>query len=86
MPIFWKKNIILGWQSNGVKRLIHVSTPSVYFGFYHRLNRSQNSLLPKTPANFYAKTKLLAEAEIDKAQQGERSRPALTRADRTKNS
>jgi nucleoside-diphosphate-sugar epimerase len=63
------RNIIQGCQNHGVKRLIHVSTTSVYFDFTHRLNISEATPLPKTPANAYAKTKRLAEQEIDKAHQ-----------------
>ncbi len=60
------RNIIRGCQTHNVKRLIHVSTPSVYFDFSHRLNISESTPLPK-PVNAYAKTKQLAEQEIDTA-------------------
>ena len=63
------RNIIKGCQTHGVKRLIHVSTPSVCFNFSHRLNIAENEPLAKQPANNYAKTKLLAEAEINQAHQ-----------------
>lgn len=57
------RNIIQGCQTHNVQRLIHVSTPSVYFDFSHRLNISEFTSLP-TPVNAYAKTKQLAEQEI----------------------
>lgn len=61
------KNIIKGCQKHGIKRLVYVSTPSIYFNFSHRLNIAENEPLPKRPANNYAKTKLLAETEINQA-------------------
>ena len=65
------QNVIRGCQSGHVKRLVHVSTPSIYFSFASRLDVSEDAPLPARPANAYAATKLLAEAEIDRAfQQG----------------
>ncbi len=46
-----------------VKRLVHISTPSIYFDFCDRYNIQENHILPK-PANEYAKTKALAEALV----------------------
>ncbi|HLP87898.1 MAG TPA: NAD(P)-dependent oxidoreductase [Nostocaceae cyanobacterium] len=60
------RNIIQGCQTHKVKRLIYVSTPSIYFDFSHRLNIPENIPLPP-PVNHYAKTKQLAEAEINQA-------------------
>ncbi len=48
-------------------RLVHVSSPSIYFDFSERHNIKEHELLPKKPANHYVKTKLMAEALIDKA-------------------
>ncbi len=48
-------------------RLIHVSSPSIYFNFTEQHNIKENASLPKAPANHYIKTKLLAEAIVDKA-------------------
>lgn len=61
------RNIIQGCQTHKVKRLIHVSSSSVYFDFCHRLNISENTPFPSKPANAYAKTKQLAEKEINAA-------------------
>jgi len=60
------RNIIEGCQIHRVKRLIYVSTPSIYFEFGDRFNIPENSPLPK-PVNSYAKSKVLAEAEINRA-------------------
>jgi nucleoside-diphosphate-sugar epimerase len=62
------QNIIKGCQIHQIKRLIHVSTPSIYFDFSHQLNISENALA-KTPANAYIQTKLLAEKAINQAHQ-----------------
>lgn len=48
-------------------RLIHVSSPSIYFDFSEKHNIKEDSPLPKKPVNHYVETKLLAEALIDKA-------------------
>jgi nucleoside-diphosphate-sugar epimerase len=61
------KNIIDGCLKYNVKRLIHVSTPSLYFHYEDKLNISENDKLPEKFVNFYAETKFLAEQEVDKA-------------------
>lgn len=48
-------------------RLVHVSSPSIYFDFSERHNIKEQEPLPKEPANHYVKTKLMAETLIDKA-------------------
>ena len=69
-------NVIAACQAAGVQRLVHVSTPSIYFGYESRLGVREDSPLPSQPANQYARTKLLAEAEIDRA--FERGLPVIT--------
>jgi nucleoside-diphosphate-sugar epimerase len=61
------RNVIAGCEAGGAARLVHVSTPSIYFGYASRLNVREDAPLPQQPANEYARTKLLAEAEIDRA-------------------
>jgi nucleoside-diphosphate-sugar epimerase len=43
-----------------VPRLVHISTPSIYFDFQDRLNIREDASLP-SPVNEYARTKSLAE-------------------------
>ena len=43
-----------------VKRLVHISTPSIYFEFCDRYHIKEDHPLPK-PANEYARTKAVAE-------------------------
>ncbi len=70
------QNVIEGCLKWNVNRLIHVSTPSIYFYYDERKNVKEDDVLPDKFVNHYAKTKYLAEVEIDKAfQQG---LPAIT--------
>ncbi|WP_454783019.1 NAD-dependent epimerase/dehydratase family protein [Legionella sp. WA2022007384] len=59
------QNIIEATPPN--TRLVHVSSPSIYCDFTEQHNIREDSPLPAKPANYYVKTKLLAEALIDKA-------------------
>ena len=61
------QTVIAGCAAAGVRRLVYVSTPSIYFRFETRLNVREDAPLPAKPANEYARTKRLAEAEIDEA-------------------
>ncbi|GED29375.1 NAD-dependent epimerase/dehydratase family protein [Brevibacillus centrosporus] len=61
---------IEGCKAHGVERLVHVSTPSIYFDFEDRLDIKESAPLPRRFANSYAQTKYLAELEIEKAFQG----------------
>ena len=61
------KNVVAGCLKHHVSRLIHVSTPSIYFDFTAKLNINENDPLPKQPANYYAATKLEAEHIVEEA-------------------
>jgi nucleoside-diphosphate-sugar epimerase len=60
------RNVICGCEENKVKRLVHVSTPSLYFGYSSRTNVKETDELPE-PVSEYAATKILAEQEVDEA-------------------
>jgi nucleoside-diphosphate-sugar epimerase len=60
------RNVIRGCEENYVKRLVYVSTPSLYFGYASRINVKETDELPK-PISNYAATKILAEQEVDEA-------------------
>jgi nucleoside-diphosphate-sugar epimerase len=60
------QNVIRGCQEHNVKRLVHVSTPSIYFRYAPRINVKETDPLPP-PVTEYARTKRLAEDEVDKA-------------------
>lgn len=59
------QNVIKGCKRGSIQRLIHVSTPSLYFYYDERLDVKETDPLPKKFVNHYAKTKFLAEQEID---------------------
>jgi len=61
------EHVAAGCLRHGVRRLVHVSTPSVYFDYGDRLNIAESAELPRKPANAYAATKLLAERAVTKA-------------------
>ncbi|WP_159564646.1 NAD-dependent epimerase/dehydratase family protein [Budvicia diplopodorum] len=50
----------------GIKRFVHISTPSIYFNFCHHVNIAED-YLPERLVNHYAHTKWLAEQEIQRA-------------------
>lgn len=60
------RNLAIKAGEMGVKRFVHISTPSIYFNFCHHLNIPESYLPGKMP-NHYAKTKWLAEQEIQRA-------------------
>lgn len=58
------KTLVEACIKNGVKKLIFISTPSIYFDFSNRFNVSEADSLPKKMVNNYAKTKLMSEEFI----------------------
>lgn len=60
-------NVIAGCVRHGVRKLVHVSTPSVYFDYSHRLGLTERSPLAAKPANAYAATKRIAEQLVAQA-------------------
>ena len=60
------RNIIRGCEEHNVKRLVHVSTPSLYFDYASRINVKETDSLPE-PVSNYSATKILAEQELDEA-------------------
>lgn len=59
------RNIVNACLENNVKRLVYVSTPSIYFDYNSHISVKENDPLPE-PISHYAHTKLLAEEEVDK--------------------
>jgi len=62
------ENVIQACLENGIRRLIHVSTSSLYFDFNDRILIKETDPLPKSFANHYAATKWLAEMAVDSVQ------------------
>jgi nucleoside-diphosphate-sugar epimerase len=60
------ENVIRGCMENRANRLVHVSTPSIYFRYQPRLNVREDAALPE-PVNEYSRSKHMAESRIDDA-------------------
>lgn len=65
------QNIIALAQAKDVRRIVHISTPSIYFSYQDQLDVAESYPLPE-PVNHYAETKATAENLI-REQLGERS-------------
>lgn len=63
------ENIIAFAKEKKIKRLVHISTPSVYFEHRDKLNVKESDPLPKKFVNNYAYTKYLADLKIIEAYQ-----------------
>lgn len=61
------RNVIEGCRKHGIRRLVHVSTPSLYFNTEERLGVSENDPLAEKLVNHYAATKRMAETLVDAA-------------------
>ena len=57
------KNIINACKDNDIKRIIFISTPSVYYSGKDRYDIKENAPLPSKQF-YYGKTKLIAEKEL----------------------
>jgi len=60
------ERLVAAAMNAGVKRLVHISTPSIYMGQGARLGVREDDPLPP-PINHYAATKLAAEAIVLRA-------------------
>lgn len=61
------QNVLECAKDAGVKKFIHISTPSIYFDFSDKEMIQEESELPQEFCNYYASTKHLAERLVDKA-------------------
>jgi nucleoside-diphosphate-sugar epimerase len=57
------EEVLTACHNAKVRRLLHVSTPSLYFGFADQLKIRENAVLPP-PANDYVRTKWMAEQRV----------------------
>lgn len=67
---FYKVNVIgtrniinFAKKNNNLKKIVHISTPSIYFNFQDRVGVKESDKLPEKFINYYAKTKYLGEQE-----------------------
>ena len=58
------RNIVEGVLRQNVKRLIHISSPSIYFSFLDREDIHEDAPLPKKFINGYTASKYASEEEI----------------------
>jgi nucleoside-diphosphate-sugar epimerase len=61
------KIVVDACERHRIRRLVHISTPSVYFDFRHHLGLCEDAPLPQTPVNAYAASKRAAEDIVAKA-------------------
>lgn len=59
-----QQNLIVSAKKYGIQRFIYISTPSVYFDFTDKLNIKESDPLPTNFVNDYAKTKRMAEIQL----------------------
>ncbi|MBP6349453.1 MAG: NAD-dependent epimerase/dehydratase family protein [Candidatus Obscuribacter sp.] len=66
MQVNWHftKQVADACLKSGVRRLVHVSTSSVYFDYQDRLNLKETDSLPEVAANHYSASKVLAEGAV----------------------
>lgn len=62
------RNVVHACVNNNIGKIIFISTPSVYFTGKERLNVSEDAPLPQRQMTNYSRTKMIAEQEIEKAQ------------------
>ncbi|RYX98756.1 NAD(P)-dependent oxidoreductase, partial [bacterium] len=60
------ENVIKAAKKNNIRRIVHISTPSIYFDYNDRFDIKED-FLPKKFVNFYAETKYEAEKSLNKA-------------------
>jgi nucleoside-diphosphate-sugar epimerase len=58
------RHVISACLRNGVKRLVHVSTPSLYFRLRDQWDIQEAQALPKPFINAYTRTKWVAERDV----------------------
>ncbi len=62
------RNVIQACAKHDIERIVFISTPSVYFNGKERLNVSEDDPLPPRQMTNYARSKVIAEQELEKAQ------------------
>ncbi|HLO02264.1 MAG TPA: NAD-dependent epimerase/dehydratase family protein [Symbiobacteriaceae bacterium] len=60
------RHIVDGCLQHGVSRLLHLSTPSIYNDYREHLQVREDAPLPARAVNEYARTKRLAESEVQR--------------------
>ena len=63
------RNVIKTCKNHNIKKIVFISTPSIYFTGKDRYNISESEPLPGRQASNYSKTKLISETELMALQQ-----------------
>ncbi len=61
------EHVIEACQIHHIKRLVHISTPSLYFDYQDKYNLTESDIFPKKFVNDYASSKKAGEDLIQKA-------------------
>jgi nucleoside-diphosphate-sugar epimerase len=64
------RHVVDAARRHDVRRLVFISTPSLYFDFTSRLNIAEDAPLAKRPVNHYAASKRAAELIVREAARG----------------
>ena len=60
------KNVLYACKKNNIKRLVYVSSPSIYSGKVDRFDIDENDFDEENKLNYYIESKIMAEKEIHK--------------------
>lgn len=60
------KNVLYACKENKIKRLVYVSSPSIYAGKMDRTNIKEEDFNENNKLNYYIESKILAEKELNK--------------------
>jgi nucleoside-diphosphate-sugar epimerase len=61
------QQVIQFCKKNGIKKLVFISSPSIYSGRQHRLNIHESAYNPKNKLNNYIRSKIVAEKLVQAA-------------------
>jgi nucleoside-diphosphate-sugar epimerase len=61
------QNVLDAALTGNVRRIVNISTPSVYFDFKHRVGIKESDPLPSSQVTNYAQTKLIADGILHNA-------------------
>jgi nucleoside-diphosphate-sugar epimerase len=63
------RNVVDACRTHNIKKIIFISSPSIYFTGKDRLDISESDPLPETQLSHYAKTKVISEKDLTALQQ-----------------
>ncbi len=60
-------NVLIACRKNNLRRVVHISTPGIFFDYRDKFNIREDDPLPERFVNHYAATKKLAEDAVSRA-------------------